>query len=414
MKEHSRVHLFVRNVNDISESISETKFGHAATSGLSAIFGNSVKHWAIIIEWIDSNGKVKNKMVYEAFNRYGNLVAEKGTLDIQEWEARHGFQKIDLGKFENIDQDHCETFITRFNKKSIKYKATSDNCQRFCKEMCQYLGLKTKFPLCINEITNVNCFVVKSSNSCSTDPSVTINDLYEIPTKKETKPSIYKVMNYIKEQEIKVSSLNIEYTGSTYIKDKVLREQLKKQFGDGVFQAYTKNEDKKLKQRWEELRNAKVDFDNFKKNLFDFCEGGRQRNKKKIRRQSFVRNIIGLYVGQDLPHKLAYSNFNRIKKIFYKSPSLKRKCNKWTLTDDQNLLNFVINSQTSQVDIVSKISDKEVNWVACKKELFPERSSKAIREHWQRKKKNMKDESLQSMMESYSNDKIIIKINIKY
>ena len=132
MKEHSRVHLYVRNVNDISESISDTKFGHAATSGLSAIFGNSVKHWAIIIEWIDSNGKVKNKMVYEAFNRYGNLVAEKGTLDIQEWEARHGFQKIDLGKFENIDQDHCETFITRFNKKSIKYKATSDNCQRFC------------------------------------------------------------------------------------------------------------------------------------------------------------------------------------------------------------------------------------------------------------------------------------------
>ena len=148
--------------------------------------------------------------------------------------------------------------------------------------MCQYLGLKTKFPLCINEITNLNCFVVKSSNSCSTDPSVTINDLYEIPTKKETKPSIHKVMNYIKEQEIKVSSLNIKYKGSTYIKNKVLRKQLKKQFGDGVFQAYTKNEDKKLKQRWEELRNAKVDFHNFKKNLFDFCEGGRQRNKKKF------------------------------------------------------------------------------------------------------------------------------------
>ena len=60
--------------------------------------------------------------------------------------------------------------------------------------------------------------------------------------------------------------------------------------------------------------------------------------------------------------------------------------------------------------MIATMSDR----VACKKELFPERSSKAIREHWQRKKKNMKDESLQSMMESYSNDKIIIKINIKY
>ena len=79
-----------------------------------------------------------------------------------------------------------------------------------------------------------------------------------------------------------------------------------------------------------------------------------------------MQNIIGLYVGQDLPHKLAYFNFNRLKKIFYKSPSLRRKCIRWTLKDDQRLLNFVIDSQTSKVDMVSKISDKDVNWVAYK------------------------------------------------
>ena len=74
------------------------------------------------------------------------------------------------------------------------------------------------------------------------------------------------------EQKIKVSSLNIEYTGSTYVKDKVFREQLKKQFGDAVFQAYTQNEDKKIKQRWDNLTNAKVDkdFDNFKKNQSNY------------------------------------------------------------------------------------------------------------------------------------------------
>ena len=60
-----------------------------------------------------------------------------------------------------------------------------------------------------------------------------------------------------------------------------LEKNLKK-FGDGIFQVYTHNEDKMIKQRWEELRSAIVvkDFDNFKKNHFDFCEGGRQRNKK--------------------------------------------------------------------------------------------------------------------------------------
>ena len=49
-----------------------------------------------------------------------------------------------------------------------------------------------------------------------------------MPKKKETKPSIYKVNKYIMEQKIKVSSLNIEYTGNTYVKDKVLRERFKK------------------------------------------------------------------------------------------------------------------------------------------------------------------------------------------
>ena len=44
----------------------------------------------------------------------------------------------------------------------------------------------------------------------------------------------------------------------------------------------------------------------------------------KIQRQSFVQNIIGLYVGQDLPLKLAYYNYNRLKKIIYKSPSWRR------------------------------------------------------------------------------------------
>ena len=79
--------------------------------------------------------------------------------------SKNGFQKIELGKFQNIDQDHCETFITRFNKKSIKYKVTSDNCQRLAKEICKYLGIETKFPIGNNDITNVNCFVANSANS---------------------------------------------------------------------------------------------------------------------------------------------------------------------------------------------------------------------------------------------------------
>ena len=39
-----------------------------------------------------------------------------------------------------------------------------------------------------------------------------------------------------------------------------------------------------------------------------------------------VRNIIGLYVGQDLPHKLAYYNYDRlITLVLHDSPRLWKK-----------------------------------------------------------------------------------------
>ena len=68
-------------MDDISASSTAKSFGRAATYGLSAILGNSVKHWATFIEWIESNGNIREKMVYGAFNKDGNLVAEKGTLN---------------------------------------------------------------------------------------------------------------------------------------------------------------------------------------------------------------------------------------------------------------------------------------------------------------------------------------------
>ena len=55
-------------MDDISASSTAKSFGRAATYGLSAILGNSVKHWATFIEWIESNGNIREKMVYGAFN----------------------------------------------------------------------------------------------------------------------------------------------------------------------------------------------------------------------------------------------------------------------------------------------------------------------------------------------------------
>ena len=62
----------------------------------------------------------------------------------------------------------------------------------------------------------------------------------------------------------------------------------------------------------------------------------------------------------------------------------KRTCVRWTLEEDLRLLEFVINSQV-QVSTVADIEDMQVDWDACVESgLFAERTSKNIREHWQR------------------------------
>ena len=83
-----------------------------------------------------------------------------------------------------------------------------------------------------------------------------------------------------------------------------------------------------------------------------------------------VCNIIGLYVGQDLPHKLAYHNYDRLitlvlhdsprlwKKNYTLDPNKMKDRNKkrWALKEDVDLLESVIKTQKKIVSSVKKYS----------------------------------------------------------
>ena len=83
-----------------------------------------------------------------------------------------------------------------------------------------------------------------------------------------------------------------------------------------------------------------------------------------------VCNIIGLYVGQDLPHKLAYYNYDRLitlvlhdsprlwKKNYTLDPNKMKDRNKkqWALKEDVDLLESVIKTQKKIVSSVKKYS----------------------------------------------------------
>ena len=113
------------------------------------------------------------------------------------------------------------------------------------------------------------------------------------------------------EQNIKVSPLNKAYTGHSDIRDKDLRNELRAKYG-AKFSKHTAHEDSLILKRLGKLKRANLveDFDMFIHTLFDFCKG--ERLQRKSDRQLGVRNIIGLYVGQDLPQKPAYYNYDRL------------------------------------------------------------------------------------------------------
>ena len=147
-------------------------------------------------------------------------------------------------------------------------------------------------------------------NNCQ-ERVLTIKDMYRMPKRKKTDPSLYAVLLNIMEQNIKVSPLNKAYTGHSDIRDKDLRNELRAKYG-AKFSKHTAHEDSLILKRLGKLKRANLveDFDMFIHTLFDFCRSeGLQR---KSDRQLGVRNIIGLYVGQDLPQKPAYYNYDRL------------------------------------------------------------------------------------------------------
>ena len=140
---------------------------------------------------------------------------------------------------------------------------------------------------------------------------LTIKDMYRMPKRKKTDPSLYAVLLNIMEQNIEVSPLNKAYTGHSDIRDRDLRKKLRDEYG-AKFRKHTDHEDSLILKRLGKLKRANLvdDFDMFIHTLFDFCKG--ERLQRKSDRQLGVRNIIGLYVGQDLPLKPAYYNYDRL------------------------------------------------------------------------------------------------------
>jgi len=234
----------------------------------------------------------------------------------------------------------------------------------------------------------------ESESKMTEIPGVIINELYRMPKQSKVSAQIFSACKFIMEQQVEVSLLNRVYRGHCVPKERWFRKELRRKY-NAKFGNYNHEQDEMILKRFRSLVSEVITDGNpreFLQSVLDTCCGKdlAELHKSKFRTIG-VRNIIGLYVGQDIPNKIAFIHFCRLIKLAFKTSPLSkyvpvgRKVNRlWTAEDHNLLLRYVLMSQTS-VTTVEEIDLQKVDWdgIAATND-FGDRTGKNLREHFQR------------------------------
>ena len=242
----------------------------------------------------------------------------------------------------------------------------------------------------------------QNSTHLSNDRIITIKDLYKLPSRSKTPGPIFAVCVHILSKHIEVSPLNRACKKHFWIRKRNHREELRRKYG-ARFRAHNDHQDSLILKRFAELKKANLfnDFEEFCSLLKKFTSfKERTRSNHKDKRNMRLRNIIGLFVGQDIPDKLAFHNYDRLLYlVLSRSQSYvwrrnsevdpermkNRSAVRWTLEEDLELLQEVISAQVN-IDNVADIEIMHVDWDKfCEEQRFRGRSRQNIREHWQQR-----------------------------
>jgi len=256
---------------------------------------------------------------------------------------------------------------------------------------------------------------------------LTIKDLYKLPKRKKVPPVIYDACKFIFSQQVPVSDVNRAYTGHCVPGDMDYRKLLKRKY-KAKFGKYYEEQDEMLMKRFNILvQNGivanKEEFCTF---LNTYCSGNDKKELAKNKRNIGVRNIIGLFIGQDMPRKIAavhclrliklvlghsylFKHREEVKKADLDSigsllvepadndltipdnddadavrshnanQSKKRIAKKWTPDEDKFLIEWVIRGSGPKVEDVDPM---KVDWEGASESL--ERDIQNVREHWSR------------------------------
>jgi len=136
---------------------------------------------------------------------------------------------------------------------------------------------------------------------------------YRLPSKKKVPQEVYRVCKFLRMQDIQISKLNSNYRQPFVPQERESRRYLRKEYG-AKFGKYRDIECEKIQEKFNMLAQKVFIQDKIK-----FCESLMNLDFHSSRRSKGVINIVGLFIGEDLPHRIAATNFLTLLKIVLKS-----------------------------------------------------------------------------------------------
>jgi len=256
-----------------------------------------------------------------------------------------------------------------------------------------------------------------------------IQDIYCTPDSTMVDAELFNVVMYILKENISISKLNIVWTKFNPHKEE--RDYLIAMH-NAVFAFFTEEEDMKIRERLQYLVKNKIITD-----LKVFLKALNEKNglSTYAKREKATRNIIGLYVGQDLPNRTAHcvtqrliflmtgsslvNNYNTKKKEVVKTegPVFKTKQmpRYWSLEEDETLIEKVLQKKNSDGYVaVEALKESEVDWDEVAQSFVEYgRTRQLVRERWVRTVKVMLLEGEQDPQEKFEYQKSLLEYVIK-
>jgi len=259
-----------------------------------------------------------------------------------------------------------------------------------------------------------------------------IKDIYFAPDPAIITGQLYKVVMYILDENITVSKLNAVYTANCFPGIKKTRDYLIEKHNANI-RFFTEEEDMKIRIRFKYLVDMKI-VTNPKEFIKQLNEQNGKEKDFHRKKDKATRNIVGLYLGQDLDNRIAHiicqrliylltgvslenihSKYAEIKKhkesmegTVYK---VKQKARGWTLDEDKVLVKMVLKHRDDNGCMkVEQCVEKNVDWDPIA-EYFKEfgRTRQLVRERWNRSVKMMLLEDVQDPETMYEYQRSLLE-----